>query len=193
MEGAESAFTQEASGHCRRATRSLLGTDIPYPSCFGASSKHHCNATVTHSLTRNEHPSMAAVGRPLSQSPFQGEPHPFGRNTIKSIPILPSAAADTARGGEAMDVNQHQPALASSMAPPALSSPNGDRPPEHHAQPGGDQQQQQQHLTTNGGPPQPIGAAAAAQQPKVIQTAFIHKLYKSVSPSHDRARLLMHL
>lgn len=28
-------------------------------------------------------------------------------------------------------------------------------------------------------PPNPaVGAAAAAQQPKVVQTAFIHKLYK---------------
>lgn len=27
-------------------------------------------------------------------------------------------------------------------------------------------------------PSQTIGAAAAAQQPKVVQTAFIHKLYK---------------
>ena len=27
---------------------------------------------------------------------------------------------------------------------------------------------------------QPSGAAAAAQQPKVVQTAFIHKLYKLV-------------
>lgn len=30
------------------------------------------------------------------------------------------------------------------------------------------------------GPNQAIGAAAAAQQPKVVQTAFIHKLYKYV-------------
>lgn len=27
-----------------------------------------------------------------------------------------------------------------------------------------------------------VGAAAAAQQPKVVQTAFIHKLYKCASP-----------
>jgi hypothetical protein len=36
------------------------------------------------------------------------------------------------------------------------------------------------HPTTNGGSGQPVGAAAAAQQPKVVQTAFIHKLYKLV-------------
>lgn len=31
---------------------------------------------------------------------------------------------------------------------------------------------------TNGNGATAIGAAAAAQQPKVVQTAFIHKLYK---------------
>lgn len=32
--------------------------------------------------------------------------------------------------------------------------------------------------TNSTGPSQSLGAAAAAQQPKVVQTAFIHKLYK---------------
>lgn len=32
--------------------------------------------------------------------------------------------------------------------------------------------------TTTSAPGQTLGAAAAAQQPKVVQTAFIHKLYK---------------
>lgn len=77
-----------------------------------------------------------------------------------------------------MDVSQHQVAPAASMAPPALSSPNSERPPENYAQSQADHQQQ--NATTNGGPPQPVGAAAAAQQPKVVQTAFIHKLYKWV-------------
>lgn len=31
---------------------------------------------------------------------------------------------------------------------------------------------------TNNPPNAAVGAAAAAQQPKVVQTAFIHKLYK---------------
>lgn len=37
---------------------------------------------------------------------------------------------------------------------------------------------QQQHEDANGTSSQPVGAAAAAQLPKVVQTAFIHKLYK---------------
>lgn len=35
-------------------------------------------------------------------------------------------------------------------------------------------------------PNQTIGAAAAAQQPKVVQTAFIHKLYKYVERIYRR-------
>ena len=80
-----------------------------------------------------------------------------------------------------MDVSQaHQQAQqqaqqshTTSMGPPLLS-PNGERLGE------------QQHLehqpgSSNGhhaSQSQPVGAAAAAQQPKVVQTAFIHKLYK---------------
>jgi hypothetical protein len=54
--------------------------------------------------------------------------------------------------------------------------------------PAGDRNSANQELHTNGdlegklpngnGNPAPVGAAAAAQQPKVVQTAFIHKLYK---------------
>lgn len=69
------------------------------------------------------------------------------------------------------------------MGPPS-ASPNGDKAREPQQQ----QQQQQQHQQqqqrdqddTNGSSAQPTGAAAAAQQPKVVQTAFIHKLYKFV-------------
>jgi hypothetical protein len=61
----------------------------------------------------------------------------------------------------------------STMGPPMLSSPNGDRNMEQAASGPGDQT-----ASTNGGSGQPVGAAAAAQQPKVVQTAFIHKLYK---------------
>lgn len=64
----------------------------------------------------------------------------------------------------------------SSMGPP-LSSPNGDRTQDQQQQGG---QSTEQHAPTNGGPSHPVGAAAAAQQPKVVQTAFIHKLYKYV-------------
>lgn len=63
-----------------------------------------------------------------------------------------------------MDVNQSQSAA---MGPPS-TSPNGDKSREDHDD-------------ANGSGSQPTGAAAAAQQPKVVQTAFIHKLYKFVT------------
>ncbi|KAL9096751.1 MAG: hypothetical protein Q9165_001239 [Trypethelium subeluteriae] len=54
-----------------------------------------------------------------------------------------------------------------------LSSPSGDRNPEQNINGGLAEQP-----TTNGSSAPAVGAAAVAQQPKVVQTAFIHKLYK---------------
>jgi hypothetical protein len=62
------------------------------------------------------------------------------------------------------------PSAVPTMGPPVLSSPVGDRNGTN-----GDADS-----ATNGNAATAIGAAAAAQQPKVVQTAFIHKLYKSV-------------
>jgi hypothetical protein len=59
------------------------------------------------------------------------------------------------------------------MGPPQ-SSPNGERHQDPH------QAEQSGQNGHNGSSEQLVGAAAAAQQPKVVQTAFIHKLYKSV-------------
>lgn len=59
------------------------------------------------------------------------------------------------------------------MGPPQ-SSPNGERQAEQQ------QNEQSGQNGQNGSSSQLVGAAAAAQQPKVVQTAFIHKLYKSV-------------
>lgn len=62
------------------------------------------------------------------------------------------------------------------MGPPQ-SSPNGERQAEQQQN---EQSGQNGQNAQNGGSSQLVGAAAAAQQPKVVQTAFIHKLYKSV-------------
>ncbi|KAK1073505.1 Flocculation suppression protein [Friedmanniomyces endolithicus] len=118
---------------------------------------------------------MAAVSQPLSRSPFRGESRAFNSQPIKSIPILPSAAAHTTHPPETMDISgqqQHSVPVAA-MAPPLLQSLNGDRGLEHYALAQGDSQ----HSPASGGLLQPLGAAAVAQQPKVVQTAFIHKLY----------------
>ncbi|KAI6888787.1 hypothetical protein KC318_g21524, partial [Hortaea werneckii] len=80
-----------------------------------------------------------------------------------------------------MEVSQPQNASnapTASMGPPTIRSPKDERPPEQppqHAH--SDQHLQPPHQSANGSGGQPVGAAAAAQQPKVVQTAFIHKLY----------------
>ena len=117
------------------------------------------------------HPSMASAGEPLNRNPFHSGDQGFNSNPPKIIPILPSSTASASSSGEPMDTSQNGPAP---MGPPALSSPNGDRANEQHSS----GQNEQHQSTTNGTSSQPVGAAAAAQQPKVVQTAFIHKLYK---------------
>ncbi|KAI5360810.1 Putative Heat shock factor (HSF)-type, DNA-binding, Heat shock transcription factor family [Septoria linicola] len=104
---------------------------------------------------------MASIQQPLRRDPFQSQPSTYHSNVPKSIPILPSASLQPR--GDPMDVNQSQ---SGPMGPPS-TSPNGDKSRE----------QQQDHDDANGSNLQPTGAAAAAQQPKVVQTAFIHKLY----------------
>jgi hypothetical protein len=67
------------------------------------------------------------------------------------------------------------PTITTSMPPPAISSPATER--QMSVQANGDSEN-----NTNGGngntSSTAVGAAAAAQQPKIVQTAFIHKLYK---------------
>ena len=108
--------------------------------------------------------------RAMSRSPYSGDPQP--NNAPRNIPILPSPTHTTEHGhGEQMDVSS----TAAVMGPPVHSSPETD-------QIMGMQNGMYGETThaSNG----PIGngvsaaAATASQQPKVVQTAFIHKLYK---------------
>ncbi|KYG41680.1 hypothetical protein M433DRAFT_461248 [Acidomyces richmondensis BFW] len=134
---------------------------------------------------------MAAVSQPLTtRSPFEADQHRFANGTVKRMPILSAAEpirADSGSGsgsgnGDPMDVSQPVTAPAANMGPPATSSPNTDRspaelppplPPSHHHSP---QAANNHENTVNGGGGTPsLGAQAAAQQPKIVQTAFIHK------------------
>ena len=109
---------------------------------------------------------MSRSAEGLPRIPFSGDANQNGGQ--KHIPILPSSAAPTAQvPGEAMDLTTPT-APDTDMGPPPHSSPDmdhevGDHPP-----------------AMNGGSTGTVSAAAAAssQQPKVVQTAFIHKLYK---------------
>lgn len=103
---------------------------------------------------------------------------PPQQNGHRNIPILPSStilasipvAVELNNHGEAMDIT---PPASVKMGPPSHSSPemdhtggvtNGAYADPNHTQGG-----------TAGG--LSAAAAASSQQPKVVQTAFIHKLY----------------
>jgi hypothetical protein len=101
------------------------------------------------------------------------ESRSFRPPTTRTLPILSSSSANANRASpDKMDVSQ--PPQVAPMGPPQ-SSPNGERQSEQN------QAEHQGQNGQNGASGQLVGAAAAAQQPKVVQTAFIHKLYKLVS------------
>ncbi|KAF2016126.1 hypothetical protein BU24DRAFT_194291 [Aaosphaeria arxii CBS 175.79] len=111
---------------------------------------------------------MASVTE-ARRSPFSLDPHNQGLH--KSIPILPSSSGSTLTPPrDPMDIT---PSTAPSMGPPVLTSSNSDRGGGTNQGSNGDSDTP----ITNGTSTPAIGAAAAAQQPKVVQTAFIHKLY----------------
>lgn len=111
---------------------------------------------------------MASTAEPLRREIFANEARTFGPKLPKELPILPSVVV--ADEGDPMDVSQ-----SSNMGPP-IHSQNGERMSENmhtgrDVSPG----------PQSNGAPMAVGAAAAASQPKVVQTAFIHKLYKWVT------------
>lgn len=120
---------------------------------------------------------MATLAQSPRPSPFAPDPRGCTTGPTKTLPILSSAAPLPSIAVVADDMDISQP-LVGAMGPPSQHSPvsNGDRPLEHHTPSPSDAH------TTNGSQGHPISAAAAAQQPKVVQTAFIHKLYKLVRP-----------
>ncbi|KAL5432349.1 hypothetical protein PMIN05_008921 [Paraphaeosphaeria minitans] len=118
---------------------------------------------------------MASVAE-ARRSPFAAEPH-HHQALHKSMPILPSSTASShlTPPRDPMDLT---PSTLPIMGPPMLNGPaatdrNGAQQ-EHHTN--GDTEGKTPIANGNTAP---VGAAAAAQQPKVVQTAFIHKLYKS--------------
>lgn len=117
---------------------------------------------------------MASLGAPLRRDPFGSETRNYSPSSAKTTPTHLSAPGTSS--SDPMDVSQSQ---ASPMGPPTSSPGGGDRSGEQQQGQGQGQGQNDQQSTSNGGS-QPTGAAAAAQQPKIVQTAFIHKLYKYV-------------
>lgn len=79
------------------------------------------------------------------------------------------------------------------MGPPTLNGASAERSGTIHEQ--GRTNGDTGNTSPNGSSATAVGAAAAAQQPKVVQTAFIHKLYKCVEPptpcAHGTATLIL--
>ena len=114
---------------------------------------------------------MSRVAERLSRSPFSGDPN-YG--APRHIPILPSTTASTAQyvQAETMEVTPPETAI---MAAPAQSSPEMETEGTNNA---GGQSDGTNVASGGGGAMLSAAAAASGQQPKVVQTAFIHKLYK---------------
>ena len=132
---------------------------------------------------------MSVMAEARVRSPFGG---PEARaNGTRHVTLLPSAVVSggSYKHPDAMDTT---PPNSATLAPPQTSSPeaemdesnqNGSR--NNHS--GG---QGEQSTSTNGANGATLSAAAAtsAQQPKVVQTAFIHKLYKYVTNTRGLGR-----
>ncbi len=106
----------------------------------------------------------------MSGSPLSGDPHHNGDH--RNIPILPSSTKPGERVlGDPMDLT---PPVSATMGPPMHSSPEMDLTGSVNGV-YGEAAHGQNGQVANG-----LSAAAAtsSQQPKVVQTAFIHKLYK---------------
>ena len=93
----------------------------------------------------------------------------------RHVPILPSTGR--LPGPDAMEVSPPPP----TMGPPIHSSPETEHTPQPNGGPFQETALNNQHIATNG-----LSAAAAtsSQQPKVVQTAFIHKLYNMLEDSN---------
>ncbi|KAL5114428.1 Flocculation suppression protein [Pleosporales sp. CAS-2024a] len=111
---------------------------------------------------------MASVAE-ARRSPFSPDPH---HPTLhKSIPILPSSASTLAppRDRDAMDITPTPTPTPSSMGPPATAA---DQPRTN-----GDMEHTSPNAHAQGPAVAAAAAAASSNGPKVVQTAFIHKLY----------------
>jgi hypothetical protein len=105
-------------------------------------------------------------------SPFSSDSDP--RHTSRTVPLRqpPIVKTSPPSPGDPMEVTTPTTAT---MGPPARSSEEADANGINEHIGGGDQPSTG---SLGAGPNAAAAAAAGAQQPKVVQTAFIHKLYK---------------
>lgn len=114
--------------------------------------------------------TMSMPGDAYIRSPFShGSSQGVGQ---RNLPILTSSTQPVGSPqGDPMDVTLPAPVM---MAPPVHSSPDMDQVATNTSDGHGEVHSNNMLSGTGLG----ASAAAAAQQPKVVQTAFIHKLYK---------------
>lgn len=115
---------------------------------------------------------MDSTDERAQRSPFMSNSDP-GQTTARTVPILQPPVIQTSAPspGDPMEVT---PPASAMMAPPARTSPDSETNGVHDQMVMVDQP----HSGSLAGPNAAAAAAAGAQQPKVVQTAFIHKLYK---------------
>lgn len=115
---------------------------------------------------------MDTVDERAHRGPFMGDTQP-GQTSSRTVPIIQTPTLQTSAppAGDPMEVT---PPATASMAPPARTSPDTDANGVHDQVMMGDQPSS----GSLAGPNAAVAAAAGAHQPKVVQTAFIHKLYK---------------
>jgi hypothetical protein len=108
---------------------------------------------------------MASTMEPMRRDPFANDQGAYTPSMSKHIPML--GPVSHVEEGDPMDISR------SSAAPvnPPTSSPEGD----HTGDISHSGQGELQVPHTNG---TSMPAGAASTQPKIVQTAFIHKLYK---------------
>jgi len=94
-----------------------------------------------------------------------------GQSQAQTLSTLQPPALQTSATspGDPMEIT---PPTTAMMAPPARTSPDHDSNGIHDHMGGGSSS------SGMAGPNAAAAAAAGSQQPKVVQTAFIHKLYK---------------
>jgi hypothetical protein len=109
-------------------------------------------------------------------SPFTSDSDP--RQASRTVPLrqTPIVRTSPPSPGDPMEVTTP---TAATMGPPTRTSEESDTNGI------GDHTDQPNSGNLAAGPNAAAAAAAGAQQPKVVQTAFIHKLYKYALPQGD--------
>ena len=92
--------------------------------------------------------------------------------TARTVPILQPPTLQTSAPSP-VDPMEVTPPASAMMAPPTRTSEENDANGTHE-----NTGMDQQNAGLMAGPNAAAAAATGAQQPKVVQTAFIHKLYK---------------